>query len=259
MYNKGAPEIILASCTKITDGEQTYPLTTTMKESFLDQVQKWAEGGYRTLALSYNLLPDELPEEPYINAPEGDGVLQCVLGIEDPLRAEVIDAIRDCYRAGIKVRMVTGDNITTAKSIARQCGIITGEESKCIEGIEWAKLNEQQELDLLPDLSVIARCSPQDKRRLVDLLIKQGEVVAVTGDGTNDVPALKAADVGLSMGIRGTDVAKQASDIVILDDNFLSIVKSVMWGRCVFDNIRKFLQFQLTINIVALVLCVVGA
>ena len=148
-----------------------------------------------------------------------------------------------CQRAGIRVRMVTGDNLHTARHIAKECGIFT-EGGVAIEGPQLRAMTPQQLAAALPAIQVIARSSPQDKYLLVETLKRMGEVVAVTGDGTNDAPALKVADVGLAMGIAGTEVAKEAADIVILDDNFSSIVKSVLWGRTVFENIRKFLQFQ---------------
>jgi Ca2+ transporting ATPase len=194
----------------------------------------------------------------FAEAPDNDMVVYALVGIQDPVRKEVPQAVADCQDAGITVRMVTGDNITTAKSIARECHILE-EGDVAIEGPEFAKLSDDQLDKIIPKLRVIARCSPSDKQRLVRRLIELGEVVAVTGDGTNDVPALKEADVGLAMGIRGTDIAKQASDIVILDDNFQSIVRSVMWGRNVYDNIRKFLQFQLTVNVAALAIVFIGA
>eukprot|EP00727_Mastigamoeba_balamuthi_P013062 m51a1_g8379 putative calcium-translocating p-type pmca-type (1103) ;mRNA; r:170020-174803 len=191
-------------------------------------------------------------------APDAEMIAYAIVGIQDPVRPEVPHAVSACQNAGITVRMVTGDNISTAKCIARECHILT-EDGLALEGPAFAKMSDDQVDQILPKLQVIARCAPTDKQRLVKRLIEQGEVVAVTGDGTNDVPALKEADVGLAMGIRGTDIAKQASDIVILDDNFQSIVKSVMWGRNVYDNIRKFLQFQLTVNVVALFIVFIGA
>ena len=191
-------------------------------------------------------------------SPDSGIIIVGLMGIEDPVRPEVPPAVELCQMAGVKVRMVTGDNIMTARSIARQCKILTCEDG-AIEGPVFAKLSDDEIRARLDKIDVIARCSPFDKQRLVQLLIGEGEVVAVTGDGTNDVLALKAADVGLAMGIRGTDIAKQASDIVILDDNFKSIVRSVMWGRNVYDNIRKFLQFQLTVNFAALFIVFIGA
>ena len=198
---------------------------------------------------------------------EQDMVLVAAYGIKDPLRKEVPDAVLKCQRAGITVRMLTGDSLLTAKNIAKEAQILTP-GGIVMEGPDFSKLSPQAQKDVLqsvrPDgrvqkLQVLARCSPQDKFTIVQRLKELGEVVAVTGDGTNDAPALKEADVGLSMGVAGTAVAQEASDIVIMDDNFSSIVKSVMWGRSVYDNIRRFLQFQLTVNVVALVICMVGA
>lgn len=185
----------------------------------------------------------------------------CIVGIKDPVRKEVPEAVATCQRAGIRVRMVTGDNIHTARHIAKECGIFT-EGGLALEGPAFRAMSQEELMKILPDMQVLARSSPQDKYILVQTLKRMGEVVAVTGDGTNDAPALKESDVGLAMGIAGTEVAKEAADIVILDDNFSSIVKAVMWGRCVFANIRKFLQFQLTINLVALLVafvCAVGS
>jgi Ca2+ transporting ATPase len=197
----------------------------------------------------------------------------CVVGIEDPVRPEVPDAIKKCQRAGIVVRMVTGDNINTARSIAIKCGILKpGDKGIILEGKDFNKrirdsngIFRQELFDKVwPNLRVLARSSPTDKYTLVKGIIDSEvsdnrEVVAVTGDGTNDGPALKKADVGFAMGIAGTDVAKEASDIILTDDNFSSIVKAVMWGRKVYDSIAKFLQFQLTVNIVAVSVAIIGA
>lgn len=213
--------------------------------------------------------PDWEDEESIIN----NFTCLCVVGIEDPVRPEVPDAIRKCQRAGITVRMVTGDNVNTARSIAMKCGILTpGEDFLVLEGKEFNRrikdsdgVVQQQLFDKVwPRLRVLARSSPSDKYTLVKHIIESKlsanrEVVAVTGDGTNDGPALKKADVGFAMGIAGTDVAKEASDIILTDDNFSSIVKAVMWGRNVYDSIAKFLQFQLTVNVVAVIVAFVGA
>ncbi|KAJ1565333.1 hypothetical protein HK096_003381 [Nowakowskiella sp. JEL0078] len=182
----------------------------------------------------------------------------CLVGIEDPLRPGVTEAIEKCKMAGVFVRMVTGDNLLTAKAIATQCGILT-RGGVVMEGSTFRTL-EQTQLDaILPRLQVLARSSPLDKQILAARLKEIGETVAVTGDGTNDGPALKTADVGFSMGISGTEVAKEASSIVLMDDNFSSIVKAIMWGRSVNDSVKKFLQFQLTVNIAAVVVAFVTA
>ena len=181
-----------------------------------------------------------------------------ITGIEDPLRPGVREAVADCCRAGVSVKMCTGDNVLTARSIALQCGIYTA-GGMIMEGPIFRQLERQDLLDVVPRLQVLARSSPEDKKLLVDTLRDLGEIVGVTGDGTNDGPALKTADVGFSMGIAGTEVAKEASDIILMDDNFASIVKAIMWGRCVNDAVRKFLQFQISTNITAVIITFVSA
>jgi Ca2+-transporting ATPase len=181
-----------------------------------------------------------------------------LVGIQDPLRKGVSESVADCIKAGVFPRMVTGDNINTAKAIAKECGIYTA-GGLAMEGPEFRKMSKHEQREVIPKLQVLARSSPEDKRILVRRLKEMGETVAVTGDGTNDAPALKAADVGFSMNIAGTEVAKEASDIILMDDNFTSIVKALMWGRAVNDAVRKFLQFQITVNITAVLLAFITA
>lgn len=197
----------------------------------------------------------EEPKKKIVN--DLDSLIFCGLfGIQDPVRKEVPEAVATCMRAGITVRMVTGDNELTARAIAKECGILT-DEGIVMEGPVFRNLTESEMDRILPHLQVLARSSPLDKQVLVRNLKRLKETVAVTGDGTNDAPALKGSDVGFAMGITGTEVAKEASDIIILDDNFASIVKAVLWGRSVYDSVRKFLQFQLTVNISAVVVTIV--
>lgn len=181
-----------------------------------------------------------------------------IVGIEDPLRPGVPEAVRACQKAGVSVRMVTGDNVLTAKSIAARCGIYN-RNGIVLEGSKFRALPQAQMDAIIPRLQVLARSSPTDKQLLVSRLKAMNETVAVTGDGTNDGPALKMADVGFSMGIAGTEVAKEASSIILMDDNFSSIVKAIMWGRCVNDSVKKFLQFQLTVNVTAVTLSFISA
>lgn len=185
-------------------------------------------------------------------------VLIGITGIEDPLRDGVRDAVSKCHQAGVTVKMCTGDNVLTARSIATQCGIFT-KGGIIMEGPVFRRLNQQDRMEIVPRLQVLARSSPEDKKILVETLKKIGEIVSVTGDGTNDGPALKTANVGFSMGIAGTEVAKEASDIILMDDNFSSIVKAIMWGRCVNDAVRKFLQFQISTNVTAVIITTVSA
>lgn len=181
-----------------------------------------------------------------------------ITGIEDPLRDGVREAVANCQKAGVQVKMCTGDNVLTARSIATQCGIYTA-GGIVMEGPHFRNLDPHVMKAVVPRLQVLARSSPEDKRILVETLKELDEVVGVTGDGTNDGPALKTANVGFSMGIAGTEVAKEASDIILMDDNFSSIVKAIMWGRCVNDAVRKFLQFQLSTNITAVIITFVTA
>ncbi|AAS53361.1 AFL011Wp [Eremothecium gossypii ATCC 10895] len=190
-------------------------------------------------------------------------ILDGVVGIHDPLRPGVKESVKNCQQSGVTVRMITGDNITTGRAIARACGILSESEyadHECaMEGPVFRKLSRRQMMDAAPKLKVLARSSPEDKRIFVDILKKMNEVVAVTGDGTNDAPALTLADVGFSMGISGTGVAREASDIILMTDDFTSIVNAIKWGRCVSLSIKKFIQFQLTVNITAVTLTCVTA
>ncbi|XP_073324401.1 plasma membrane calcium-transporting ATPase 2 isoform X9 [Pagrus major] len=276
MYSKGASEIVLKKCSHILNevGEPR-PFRPRDKDEMVKKViEPMACDGLRTICVGYR----DFPGDPEPTWDDENGILNdltaiCVVGIEDPVRPEVPDAIQKCQRAGITVRMVTGDNINTARAIAIKCGIIhPGEDFLCIDGKEFNRRirNEKGEVEqeridkVWPKLRVLARSSPTDKHTLVkgiidSTMVDQRQVVAVTGDGTNDGPALKKADVGFAMGIAGTDVAKEASDIILTDDNFSSIVKAVMWGRNVYDSISKFLQFQLTVNVVAVIVAFTGA
>ncbi|XP_026115056.1 plasma membrane calcium-transporting ATPase 3-like isoform X4 [Carassius auratus] len=276
LYSKGASEILLRKCSFILGrDDETRAFKPRDKEEIVKKViEPMACDGLRTICIAYRELPaDPMPD--WDNETDIVSNLTCItmVGIEDPVRPEVPEAIRKCQRAGITVRMVTGDNINTARAIAAKCGIIhPGDDFLCIDGKDFNRRirNEKGEIEqeridkVWPKLRVLARSSPTDKHTLVKGIIdsttlEQRQVVAVTGDGTNDGPALKKADVGFAMGIAGTDVAKEASDIILTDDNFSSIVKAVMWGRNVYDSISKFLQFQLTVNVVAVIVAFTGA
>ncbi|XP_013876791.1 plasma membrane calcium-transporting ATPase 1 isoform X1 [Austrofundulus limnaeus] len=277
MFSKGASEILLKKCCKIltASGECKVLKSKDREEMVKKVIEPMASEGLRTICLAYREFPTTEGEPSWDNETEILTGLTCiaVVGIEDPVRPEVPEAIRKCQRAGITVRMVTGDNINTARAIASKCCILQpGDDFLCLEGKEFNQRirNEMGEIEqeridqIWPKLRVLARSSPTDKHTLVkgiidSMVLEQRQVVAVTGDGTNDGPALKKADVGFAMGIAGTDVAKEASDIILTDDNFTSIVKAVMWGRNVYDSISKFLQFQLTVNVVAVTVAFAGA
>lgn len=269
---KGASEIMLEKCTNIiqdpTRGIAATPMAASHNDMLAKLINDYASRSLRTLGFIYRdyqewpprhsrRLEDDKSQALFEDVCKNMTFLGLV-GIQDPLRAGVKESVQDCLMAGVFPRMVTGDNITTAKAIAKECGILT-QGGKAIEGPEFRKMSKYEQLQLIPKLQIIARSSPEDKRVLVKRLKEMGETVAVTGDGTNDAPALKAADVGFSMNIAGTEVAKEASDIILMDDNFSSIVKALMWGRAVNDAVKKFLQFQITVNITAVLLAFISA
>ncbi|CAA7021425.1 unnamed protein product [Microthlaspi erraticum] len=252
VHCKGASEIVLDACDKYMnkDGE-VVPLDEASTSHLKNIIEEFASEALRTLCLAYLEVSDEFSLEDPL--PSKGYTCIGIVGIKDPVRPGVKESVAICRSAGITVRMVTGDNITTAKAIARECGILT-DDGIAIEGPEFREKSEEELLKLIPILQVMARSSPMDKHTLVrHLRTMFQEVVAVTGDGTNDAPALHEADIGLAMGISGTEVAKESADVIILDDNFSTIVTVAKWGRSVYINIQKFVQFQLTVNVVALI------
>lgn len=273
LYVKGASEILLGQATRrvcklsgpeLTDIEMTAEDVAELENT----INAYAERSLRTIGMLYKDYTHWPPigakmqlDDP--NQVDFDDIFQemiflGIVGIMDPLRDGVTEAVEQCRKAGVIVRMVTGDNVVTAKAIATECGIFTP-GGIVMEGPAFRRLSENEMDEVLPQLQVLARSSPEDKRILVQRLKQLGDIVAVTGDGTNDGPALKMADVGFSMGIAGTEVAKEASSIILMDDNFASIIKALMWGRAVNDAVQKFLQFQLTVNITAVLLTFVSA
>lgn len=272
---KGAAEIMLGVCsTKMADMEVSRNDIVTNQfpekdhHAMLGAIDAYASQSLRTIGLVYRDFPSWPPRnaqflEDDASAVKFEDIFRDmtwigVVGIQDPLRPEVVGAIQKCNVAGVQVKMVTGDNIATATAIASSCGI-KNEDGIAMEGPKFRQLSDAEMDQVIPNLQVLARSSPEDKRILVAHLKKLGETVAVTGDGTNDGPALKTADVGFSMGIAGTEVAKEASSIILLDDNFKSIVTAISWGRAVNDAVAKFLQFQITVNITAVALTFVSS
>ncbi|KAI0595749.1 calcium-translocating P-type ATPase [Biscogniauxia sp. FL1348] len=263
---KGASEILLRYCSEKADIDSLAgsPLTSDDRVELTSTIDTYAKGSLRTIGLVYR----DFPQWPPAHAEIEDGHVQFssvlkdlvwlgVVGIQDPVRPGVPEAVRMAQHAGVTVRMVTGDNAVTAQAIATECGIYT--DGIIMEGPVFRTLSDEQLNETLPRLQVLARSSPEDKRILVAKLKSLGETVAVTGDGTNDAPALKMADVGFSMGVCGTEVAKEASEIVLMDDNFASILTALKWGRAVNDSVQKFLQFQITVNITAVLLAFISA
>lgn len=252
LYVKGAPEIVLNMCNSIS-GDKT-------KDNVNEQLLAYQQQAMRTLGFAYQIVEND--EEVIVDSKvvAKNLTFMGVVAISDPVRENVPMAVEDCVKAGIRVKIVTGDTIGTAIEIARQIGLWTDQdtEANIITGPEFAKLTDEELMSRVLDIKIIARARPMDKKRLVEALQAKGEVVAVTGDGTNDAPALNAAHVGLSMGA-GTSVAKEASDITIIDNSFSSIGRAVMWGRSLYQNIQRFLLFQLTVNVSACFIVLVGA
>ncbi|CAI0430453.1 unnamed protein product, partial [Linum tenue] len=251
-HSKGASEIVLASCEKVINAKGEIVALDDSSVKFLQAtIDQFAGEALRTLCLAYKEVQGGFSPNDAI--PESGYTCIGIVGIKDPVRPGVKESVAVCHAAGIAVRMVTGDNINTAKAIARECGILTS-DGIAIEGPVFREKSQAELLELIPKIQVMARSSPLDKHTLVKhLRTTFDDVVAVTGDGTNDAPALHEADIGLAMGIAGTEVAKESADVIILDDNFSTIVTVAKWGRSVYINIQKFVQFQLTVNVVALV------
>ncbi|KAJ7931426.1 Ca-transporting ATPase [Mycena leptocephala] len=263
LFLKGASEILSKKCIQ-------HVVTAPIDELANDNISRttifYANQMLRTIALCYrdldswpprDMVHDEQNEVSYDDLARNLTLIG-IVGIEDPLRPGVLEAVKKCQHAGVTVKMCTGDNVLTARSIATQCGIFSP-GGVIMEGPVFRDLTLEEKIEIVPRLQVLARSSPKDKEILVETLKHIGEIVGVTGDGTNDGPALHKANVGFSMGIAGTEVAKEASDIILMDDNFASIVKAIMWGRCVNDAVRKFLQFQVSTNVTAVVITFVSA
>ena len=298
LYIKGASEILTRKCTRHVvvgdatneapggDEVETSPIRELEEDNISHTITFYASQTLRTVALCYRDFPywpppgvrlldrDEASKHISVSSvwhltPVSMGqvgyddlitdlTLICITGIKDPLRIGVREAVASCVKAGVCVKMCTGDNVLTARTIAQQCGIYTA-GGIVIEGAHFRTLSPDIIKAIVPRLQVLARSSPEDKRILVDTLKELGDVVGVTGEGTNDGPALKTAHVGFSLGIAGTEVAKEASDIILMGDDFSSIVNAIKWGRCVNDSVRKFLQFQISTNVTAVVIMFVWA
>jgi len=245
---KGAPDVVAQKSNFIVLGEREEALTDSARHHIDEAIEKFASQALRTLAIAYKEISrDELDlaQESY----EDGFVFLGLHGIIDPPRQEVIPAIAECHSAGVRTVMITGDHAATATAIAKDIGIIYGDNTKVVVGGEINAMKDSELQEVVKDTPVFARVAPEHKLRIVNALKANGEVVAMTGDGVNDAPALRTANIGIAMGITGTDVAKDSSDLILLDDNFTSIVKAVREGRRIYDNIRKFIRQGLTANV----------
>ncbi|MBK7018072.1 MAG: calcium-translocating P-type ATPase, PMCA-type [Candidatus Microthrix sp.] len=249
VHLKGAPEVLLGRCDRLATPTGIVALDHARRSDILETVKDYASRGFRTLATASGTVD---AGQSLADADSGL-VFAALFILADPIRAEVPGAVINCRRAGVEVMMITGDIVETAGEIGRQAGIVD-DLANVMDASEFRDLSDD-DIDVLlagDSLKALARALPEDKERLVGLLQARGEVVGMTGDGVNDAPALKKADIGFAMG-SGSQVAREAADVVIVDDNFVSTVSAIRWGRSVFENLRKFLQFQLTVNVVALV------
>ncbi|HHY46721.1 MAG TPA: cation-translocating P-type ATPase [Firmicutes bacterium] len=246
-FVKGAPDILLSLSSHYIDDGTIRPLGDAERSYFRAILEDMAAQGMRVLGMAYRVLGD-IPREPDPAEIENDLVFVGAVGMMDPIRQDVKEAVRVCQDAGIRPVMVTGDYPLTARAVARELGMIE-ETGRVVSGPELEDMQDHELEDIVMDVSVYARVSPEHKLRIVEALKKRGQVVAMTGDGVNDAPALRKADIGVAMGITGTDVAKGASDMVLTDDNFASIIAAIEQGRTIFENIRKFIIYLLSCNI----------
>ena len=247
-FTKGAPDILVERCTHIMRSDGTVvPISPEDVQTIMAENEALAKQAYRVLAMAFKIIPD-IPENPTPEQDEKDLVFCGLVGMIDPPRSEAIEAIRTCKSAGIRAVMITGDYRETAAAIARKLGIISTEK-EVLTGAELNRMDDAQLNKAVKTVSVFARVSPEHKVRIVQALKDNGEITAMTGAGVNDAPALKRADIGVAMGITGTDVAKESADMIITDDNFSSIVAAVGEGRVIYSNIRKFVFFLMSCNV----------
>ncbi len=245
-YTKGACEMLIEKCTAYLKGNEVVPITEEFKQEIKVQIKNFADKAYRTLGAAYKKY-DKEPKDFEIDTLENDLIFIGFVGMIDPCRPEVYEAIKECRTAGIRPVMITGDHKDTAVAIGKDLGIVT-DASQAMTGQDIENLSDEELVEAVKRCSIFARVQPEHKTRIVNAFKSQNLITAMTGDGVNDAPSIKAADIGVSMGITGTDVTKGASDMVLADDNFATIVNAVEEGRKIYDNIRKVLQFQLSTN-----------
>ena len=256
VFSKGAPEVILRQCGYEKVDGKIISLTDSRKKIILKQIEGLQQDAMRVLAFADKNMPNShqiLKKERW----ENELVFEGFVGIRDPLRDGVKEAVAIALEAGIETKMLTGDNIQTAIAIGKEIGLVE-KGKKAVEASYIDTLSEEQLKKEIKDISIVARSKPDTKLRIVKALQKNGEIVAVTGDGINDAPALTKADVGIAMGIAGTEVSKNAADIILTDDSFGTIVEAIKWGRGIYNNFQRFIQFQLTVNIIAFLIAIIS-
>ena len=262
---KGAPEVLLESCQYVTEGNEKLLLTDEKKAEVLAEIQKLQVKAMRALGFAFKYLTDEEAEK----AIDAEGtivdaklleeglIFNAFVGIRDPLREDVKEAVMTAKKAGVTTKMLTGDNINTATAIGHELGLLE-DGTRAVESSYIDALSDEELREEITSINIVARSKPETKMRIVNALQANGEVVGVTGDGINDAPALHKADVGIAMGITGTEVSKSAADIILTDDSFSTIVKGIQWGRGIYENFQRFIQFQLTVNVVAFFIAVMS-
>lgn len=257
---KGAPEVILERCSFIQKDNSIVELTDEIRQEVLAEIQKLQVKSMRALGFAYVVMEEAMLEacaEAEGEVTGGDFVFSGFVGIRDPLRPDVKESVEIAHKAGVQVKMLTGDNINTARAIGLELGLLDGGK-KAVESSYIDTLTDEELRDEIGDIGIVARSKPDTKMRIVNALQRNEEVVAVTGDGINDAPALSKADVGIAMGISGTEVSKSAADIILTDDSFSTIVRGIEWGRGIYENFQRFIQFQLTVNIVAFLIAIIS-
>ncbi|UPA31159.1 calcium-translocating P-type ATPase, PMCA-type [Terrisporobacter glycolicus] len=267
LLTKGAPEVLLDLCNFVQKGENIIPITEEIKADLLKEIEKLQVKSMRTLGFAYKQISSGAEEAEValtlenetidISLEENNLVFSGFVGIRDPLRPDVVESVKVANHAGVAVKMLTGDNIITAKAIGEELGLLKN-NMRAVEASYIDTLSDEELREEIKTISIVARSKPDSKMRIVSALQYNNEVVAVTGDGINDAPALSKADVGIAMGISGTEVSKNAADIILTDDSFSTIVKGIKWGRGIYDNFQRFVQFQLTVNVVAFLIAIIS-
>jgi P-type Ca2+ transporter type 2C len=249
VVTKGAPDVLLGRCTHERMAGEVLPLTEARRDEIHATAERLGDMALRTLGVAYRALEDHQPPDVEDDRIESELVYLGMVGIIDPPRPEAALAVEEARRAGVRVLMITGDHPRTAVRIASDLGIADGPDSPVVTGVELAHMSEEELARTVGEATVYARVAPEHKLRIVDALQANGNIVAMTGDGVNDAPALKSADIGVAMGLTGTDVTKEAADMILADDNFATIIAAVREGRAILANIRKFLRFLLSSNV----------